>query len=128
MVSILIKADSRYPIERKKLKNFIRRLLARQGIKENSEVSIAIVGDRQMRQLNRKYRDLDKTTEVLAFPLEVGGGRFATPPDGILRLGDVVVSYPLARKKATKENILVDEAIEKLAEHGLKHLLGVSQD
>lgn len=128
MVSILIKADSRYPIERKKLKNFIRRLLAGYGIEENTQLSIAIVGDRQMRQLNRKYRDLDKTTEVLAFPLEIEGGRFATPPNGILRLGDVVISYPLARKKATKENILVDEAIEKLAEHGLKHLLGVSQD
>lgn len=125
MVSILIKADSRYPIERRKLKDTIRRLLAKHGIKENSEVSIAIVGDRRMRQLNRKYKDLDETTEVLAFPLEVEGGTFATPPDGILRLGDVVISYPLARKQAAKENILVDEAIGKLAEHGVKHLLGI---
>lgn len=127
MVSILIKADSRYPIERKKLRKTIRRFLAKQGIKENAEVSIAVVGDRRMRQLNRKYKDLDETTQVLAFPLEVEGGVFAEPPDGILRLGDVVISYPLARKKAAKEGILVDEAIYKLAKHGVKHLLGVSQ-
>jgi probable rRNA maturation factor len=128
MISILIKADSRYPVARKKLKEVVRRLLKRQGIVKNAQVSLAVVGDRQMRQLNRKYREIAKTTSVLAFPLEIEGGRFVSPPDGILRLGDIVISYPVARKQAAEEGILVDEKIAQLTAHGLKHLLGISED
>lgn len=126
MVSILIKADSRYPVARKKLKESIRRFLAKHGVRESAQVSLAVVGDRRMRQLNRQYRKVDQTTSVLAFPLEIEGGEFMTPPDENLLLGDVVISYPVARKQAAAEGILVDEAMEKLAVHGVRHLLGIN--
>ncbi len=126
MVSILIKADSRYPVARRKLRRNARRFLKKHGVTGDAEVSLAIVGDRRMRQLNRKYRQIDKTTSILAFPLEEAGGKIATPRDNILRLGDVIISYPMARKQAAEEGILVDEKIAQLAEHGLKHLLGLS--
>ena len=126
MVSILIKADSRYPVARKKLKESIRRFLAKHGVRESAQVSLAVVGDRRMRQLNRQYRKVDQTTSVLAFPLEIEGGEFMTPPDENLLLGDVVISYPVARKQAAAEGILVDEVMEKLAVHGVRHLLGIN--
>ena len=126
MVSILIKADSRYPVARKKLKESIRRFLAKHGVREKAQVSLAVVGDRRMRQLNRQYRKVDQTTSVLAFPLEIEGGEFMTPPDENLLLGDVVISYPVARRQAAAEGILVDEVMEKLAIHGVRHLLGIN--
>lgn len=90
---------------------------------EEVEVSVAIVGNRKIRELNRKYRQLDQPTEVLAFPLE-------EPRDemGILRLGDIVISYPQALDLAREENKFVDEIILELVEHGLKHLLGFTND
>ncbi len=126
MVSILIKADSRYPVDRKGLKKTIRWFLKKHAVTGNAQVSIMIVGDRRMRQLNRRYRKIDKTTSVLAFPLEVEGGKFVALPNGILRLGDVVISYPVARLQAAQEGVLVDEKITQLTEHGLRHLLGIS--
>jgi probable rRNA maturation factor len=126
MVSILIKADSRYPVARKKLRESIRRFLAKHGVRENAQVSLAVVGDRRMRQLNRQYRKVDQTTSVLAFPLEIEAGEFMTPPDENLLLGDVVISYPVARKQAATEGVLVDEMMEKLAVHGVRHLLGIN--
>ncbi len=83
------------------------------------EVSILIVGERKIRQLNKQFLQINEPTDVLSFPLE-------EPRDkkGILRLGDVVISYPLAQKYAREENKLVMEVILELMEHGLMHLLG----
>ena len=79
-----------------------------------------------MKHLNRTYRNLDKTCTVLAFPLHESTHEdqpFVHAPDNVLRLGDVVVSFPEAVKKAAKEQILVDEAIKALILHGLDNLL-----
>jgi probable rRNA maturation factor len=50
---------------------------------------------------------------------------FITPPDDILHLGDIVVSYPQAVREAGEENKMVDDVVEFLILHGLNHLLGI---
>jgi probable rRNA maturation factor len=50
---------------------------------------------------------------------------FVDVPDGVLRLGDLVVSFPEAVREATEENKLVDDKIVELVLHGLDHLLGI---
>ena len=80
-----------------------------------------------MRELNKKYRGLDKTTDVLSFGLNepsLHNDAFVEPPDDILRLGDIVVSYPQAVEEARDQNKLVDDQIVLLVLHGLDHLLG----
>jgi len=124
MISILIKADSVYQVNRKKLSQVVGRFLKKHKVRGDTQVSLAIVGNRRMRQLNRQYRQIDKTTSVLAFPLG-GGGEFAKPPDGILRLGDIVIAYPVARKQAGEEGLLIDQKMARLVEHGLNHLLKI---
>ncbi|MBM3283437.1 rRNA maturation RNAse YbeY, partial [Candidatus Gottesmanbacteria bacterium] len=52
---------------------------------------------------------------------------FIDPPDNILRLGDVVVSYPQVIEAAYQENKLVDDKIDELIIHGLSNLLGNQQ-
>jgi len=84
------------------------------------EVSVAVVGGRKIRSLNKTYRQLDESTDVLSFPQE--GSR---DPDGILRLGDILVCYPQAIEQAVEEDKMVDEKINELVEHGLRHLLGI---
>ena len=49
-------------------------------------------------------------------------------PDGILRLGDIVVSYPVARRQAGEHNLLVDNEIKILVKHGMLHLLGIHHE
>ena len=127
MIDVLIYKESRYPANRKMIRKTAEVFLVDQGIKGNVEVGVSVVGDRKMRKLNKKYNQKDEPTDVLSFSLEEGSG-FITPPDGVLRLGDVVISYPEAVKNAADNNVLVDEEIETLLKHGLSHLLGIHHE
>jgi probable rRNA maturation factor len=130
MIAILIKTDSHYSVDRTRIRKVIEQVLTEKGVKGKIEVSLSVVGDRLMRQLNKQYRDLDKTTDVLSFSHteEVAGKPFVDPPDGILRLGDIVVSYPKAVDEAGDDNMLVDDKIDELVAHGMLHLLGIHHD
>jgi len=119
MISVLIISESRYLVSREKIRQAIKSLLISERL-DDVEVSISIVGARKIRKLNNQWRQIDKETDVLSFPLEEA--RDAT--DGVLRLGDIVVCYPVAIKQAQTENKLVDDKINELVEHGLRHLLG----
>jgi len=126
---VLIKADSRFPINRKKIRQVVNSVLKENRVRGEVEVSILVAGDRKMKALNQKYRRRKKTNSVLSFSMENTGEDsglgFADSPNGVLRLGDIVISYPQALKVAAEENILVDDQIEKLIRHGVKHLLGI---
>lgn len=118
MISVLIASESRYPVSRPKIKETVTEYLKNLGI-DDVEISVIIVGERKIRELNREWRKLDEETAVLTFGLE-------EPRDasGTLRIGDIVISYPEARTIAEEDNLLVNEAIDKLLIHGLKNLLG----
>lgn len=127
MVEILIKTESRYPISRKSIRETVERVLMERRIKGKVELSINVVGDRLMKVMNKNYRGIDDTTDVLSFSLsETKDERllFVDPPDGKLRLGDILVSYPQAVVDASVEEKMVDQKIAELVEHGLLHLLG----
>lgn len=126
MLTVLIRTESHYTVNRTRVRGVIGRVLEEKGVKAPAEVSLSIVGDRMMRKLNKTYRQLDETTNVLSFPLAVNHTkkRFVDPPDDKLYLGDIVISYPQAREDALEENKLVDDKIDELVEHGLMHLLG----
>lgn len=121
-VKILTFVESRYKVNRKKVKEAIHEVLDEHGITSSCEVSLAFVGDRKMHALNKKFRNLDKTTNILSFPLSEGE---QTPlPGNTIRLGDIVISYPQVIKEAAEEEMMVDERIDLLVRHGLLHLLG----
>lgn len=127
MVHVLFQTESHFPVDRKKIKSSVESALAKK-ISSEAEVSISIVGDRRMRELNNKYRRIDASTDVLSFPLNdptVKSLPFQDSPDRVLRLGDIIVSYPQAITEAAEENKLVDDKIVELVLHGLDHLLGI---
>lgn len=131
MISILFQTETHYPVNRKKIKDAITTVLTNK-IKRNVEVSVAIVGDRRMRELYRTYKKIDTTTDVLSFPLSdplyTKGQSFVDAPDDVLRLGDIIISYPQAIATAADENKMVDDVIVFLALHGLDHLLGIHHE
>ncbi|MBI5619764.1 rRNA maturation RNase YbeY [Candidatus Gottesmanbacteria bacterium] len=126
MISVLFQTESHFPVGRKKVIDAVTDVLGGK-VKGKTEVGISVVGDRQMRQLNKKYRNVGDTTDVLSFGINEAqdNGPFVDPPDGILRLGDIVISYPQAVAGAAEENKLVDDKIIELVLHGLNHLLGI---
>jgi probable rRNA maturation factor len=76
------------------------------------ELSIALVDDATIRELNRTYRHKDKPTDVLAFPMD----------DRVL--GDVIISIDTARRQAKQRRRPLLDELTMLLGHGLLHLLG----
>jgi len=124
MANVLVTSESRYPVKRKFVREVVLRTLKANRIGDKVEVSVAIVGDRKMRQLSKQYRGLDKTTDVLSFTFEEASQGSGRGPDGFLRLGEVIVSYPQVRVAAIKRNRMLDDILAELVEHGCLHLLG----
>ncbi|MFC1711296.1 rRNA maturation RNase YbeY [Patescibacteria group bacterium] len=120
MIKVLINSSSRFPVNRVRIKKLVKSVLGEHGVEKDIEVSILFAGDRKMKALNTKYRKIKETTDVLSFPLSEN--KF---PDKVLRLGDIIISYPQVRKQAALYNILVDEEIDKLVKHGILSLLGL---
>lgn len=85
-----------------------------------AELSILLCDDRVMRRLNRRYRRVDRTTDVLAFPMSEGE---AVRGSAAL-LGDVVISLPTASRQARRGGRRVRDEVTHLLAHGLLHLLG----
>lgn len=127
MITVLFQTESHYPVDRKKVKDAVEKSL-KPRMTTSCEVSITIIGDRRMKQLNTSYRNKDYTTDVLSFPQNDPSQKtiaFVDVPDGVVRLGDIVVSFPKAVEEATETNTLVDDKIIELVLHGLDHLLGI---
>ena len=118
--------ESRYKVNKKRIRGTVGGLLKKNEIRGFVEVSIAIIGNRKMRSLSRKYKGEDKVRNVLSFSLTEGDS--SRLPSDRLRLGDIVVSYPQVIKEAADEEMLVDDKIDQLIEHGLNHLLGINHE
>jgi len=125
-VNVLIFVESRYKINRKRIKATVERTIDKNEIASPVEVSIAVVGDRKMRELSKKYKGEDKTRNVLSFSQTEG--QPAQLPNDILRLGDVVLSFPQVIRDASRDEMLVDDKVDELIEHGLMHLLGINHE
>jgi probable rRNA maturation factor len=126
-LELAITADSRYSFDRKMVREALLKTLEEQEMFKGAvKISLSVVGERKIRELEKKYFGEDKVTDVLSFPLEEGEA-MPEDVDGI-NLGDIVICYPQAKRQAMQWNRIVDEEMEFLACHGLLHLLGIHHD
>lgn len=86
-------------------------------------VSIAFVGQSEIKRLNFKWRGKNIATDVLAFS-NLEGGSMAPPAGAAQYLGEVIICYPQALKQAQEQQSSVWTEIKILLIHGLLHLLG----
>lgn len=129
MQRILISGDSRYPINRKVVRQAISDVLSKNKIsKDDVEVSVMIAGKRKMKEITQKFLKDNTDHEVLSFPLEEitqdSGAGFVNFPDGVLRLGDIILNWPEVVAQASLDNVMVDNEVYKLVSHSCEHLLG----
>lgn len=125
-LDLQVAADSRYRFDRKRIRQAVFTLLTEQGIKQPVVLSLSVVGERKIRELEKKYFGEDKVTDVLSFP-QLEGQQMPGEVEKLV-LGDVVVCYPQAKRQALKMNHLLDVEIEFLVNHGVLHLLGIHHD
>jgi len=125
MILINLFVQSRYPVDRKRLRQRAIDVLTENHF-THVQVDISIVGSRKIKVLNESQLKHEGTTDVLSFPQHERNDYHDFPmPEGIPpHLGDIVISFPAAVGAARRFGKKVDEQICFFVEHGVMHLLG----
>jgi probable rRNA maturation factor len=117
------------------LKIIAERALMAEKAGSNVELGLVITTQENIQQLNRTYLGRDEPTDVIAFRMlpdvdETGPDlpAFVNPPDGLVHLGEVIISYPQAVIQAEEQHHSVKREIAILIIHGVLHLLGYKDD
>ena len=123
------------PLAAGTVRTLATRMLSGLGL-ERAELSVLLTDDATIRELNRQWRQQDKPTDVLAFPIDERAGRAAheRSSDALrdtrrgggedLILGDVVISLETAAHQARSRRRELSEEVRFLLAHGLLHLIG----
>ena len=98
---------------------------------DNTSITVSFVNAKQIHELNKEYRNVDRATDVLSFPMldivyphKVKEFKKEVSPDGCLYLGDVVICTEVAKKQAKEYGHKKEREFAFLALHGLLHVLG----
>lgn len=113
------------------VRKIVRQVLKVEGAPSPYEVSLVFTDSETVQQLNRDYREVDEPTDVLAFymlPQKGTDSPFALPPDGVARLGEVIISYPQAMAQAKEQGHSPEGELALLVIHGVLHLLGYDHE
>ena len=123
MVDLLVRPEVRKLVTRKTGAALARRLRValRTLDRARSDVAVLLTGDAEIRALNRRYRKLDRATDVLSFHQQKLRGEGDARGDGVF-LGDIVISAQSALCRASGRRFVGELA--RLAIHGLCHLFG----
>lgn len=101
------------------LENAARQVLIHSNQDQNTDLSVVIEDDNLLKDLNKRYRDIDDTTDVLSFEANE-----IEPSTGVLYLGDIIISLPQAQRQAEKSGHPLIAELQLLTVHGTLHLLG----
>jgi probable rRNA maturation factor len=123
--TIDIQNQGDYPVDAACLQDASAAVLVQHDVSPDTTLSVVIVDDTYIQNLNRQYRQVDAPTDVLSFP--------ADPPpveieDEPLYLGDMVIAYPYAAAQAKRESHELNHSLALLVVHGTLHLLGYDHD
>ena len=90
----------------------------------SAEISVTFVDDDEIRKLNKEYRNIDRSTDVLSFPMGENGVYDINQDTGAKILGDIVISIPHAIDQADRYGHSLQREIGFLTVHSMLHLLG----
>lgn len=99
-----------------------------EGFEESAEVNVTLVNDEMIREMNRQYRDIDASTDVLSFPLGENGIYDENPETGAKMLGDIVISVEHALSQADLYGHGIEREVAFLTVHSMLHLLGYDHE
>ena len=137
-MTIMINNDQQaFPVDEALLKRAVEMTLALHGGVSNAQVGVTLVDDEAIRQLNQRFRGIDRPTDVLSFPMIDGMLAEASPaallgcvdPEtGALELGDLVICPARAAEQAQDYGHSLQRELGYLCAHGMLHLLGYDHE
>lgn len=99
-------------------------VLKTENFSDSAEVEVSFVDDRQIHELNNEFRGIDRSTDVLSFPLGENGVYDENPATGAKMLGDIVISVEHAAAQAEEYGHTFQREMAFLTVHSMLHLLG----
>lgn len=136
-MDVLFENNTNEEINYKLIEKVISEALRYEGVNDNTEVSVTIVDNEEIRKINNKFRNIDRATDVLSFPmLDYPNKKFfkdfyidynfdETFLDGDeLVLGDIVLSLERALEQSEEYNHSYKREVSYLVVHSILHLLG----
>lgn len=114
MLTIHVNSGGRGEVESDLLEAAVLSVLGAEGV-EAGEVSVTLLDDASIQEMNRDYLGHDRPTDVISFTLHGAD----EPP-----LGDVYIGFDQAVRQAVREEVAVREELARLAIHGTLHVLG----
>ncbi len=131
-IDVLIEEDVQGCPGAEWLERVASQVLNVQGVSADSELSLVIVRQERIRELNVKYLGRDRPTDVIAFSMLPEQQRkespFVTPPEGPKQLGEVIISCPQAILQAQEQGHSVKREMAILVIHGILHILGYEDE
>lgn len=101
-----------------------RSALEEEEISGDAEVSVTLVDNARIRELNNEFREIDRETDVLSFPMGDDEGFEVDPDNDAILLGDIVISAEKAKAQAEEYGHSFKREMAFLLTHSLFHLLG----
>lgn len=130
--TITIEVDDPYvaQIDAAALERLTNHVLRGESVAGPVEVSIWITNEDELHTLNRTYRNVDSSTDVLSFGADDDDSEtvFVSAPDQPRYLGDLAISFPHAARQAQEYNHSLQRELSYLVTHGLLHLLGYDHE
>lgn len=130
-INVLVEEDLDIDLDTEWLQRVIEKILLAENAPENAEISLVITGQERIQELNRQYRGKDRPTDVLSFSMaeqQDPAGTFIGPPDGLLHLGEVVISFPQTLAQASEHGHSLKKELTVLVVHGVLHILGYDHE
>ena len=103
-------------------------ILVNEDFEGSAEISVRFVDDDEIQKLNRQYRHVDASTDVLSFPLGIDGVYDINNDTGAQMLGDIVISITHAIEQAERYGHSLQRELGFLTVHSMLHLLGYDHE
>ncbi len=128
MIEVNYNAISELPNEEKLIKEVVSRVLEEEKVLPEVDVYITLTNNEEIHKINKEYRDVDRPTDVLSFPMyerdEIAGLKNDTNDEIEKILGDIIVSIEKVREQAEEYGHSFERELAYLVTHGMLHLLG----
>lgn len=116
-VEVINKTRS-YKVNKRRIIELVSELFRQTKTKEDAYLSVAFVGEKEIKKLNKNYRGKNKPTNVLSFSYE------NDPLHSLSKIYEIIICLNLARKESLRDNNNLDDYVIFLIIHGFLHLIG----
>lgn len=129
-LNLEINNQTKSPVKKRFFEDVIKKVFKEAGFEflknKTVSISIALVGEKEIKKLNRAYRKKNSVTDVLSFGEYKNQAGLKKEKSREIFLGELILCYNDIKKYAKKEGIVFKRELQKVAAHGVLHLLGLN--